>query len=583
MSKFLLVLSALMSLVSAANAQSSYQYRVPLKGAALSAQEGQISVSPTQLSFADLAVGQASSSALVLQNTGEVAVALTGLSYSGSSAFLLDTSTCPGSLAASEVCAVGVSFAPQARGDQSGEVLIRFGSSQLVVPLSGRALQGELQADTGALVFDPVLVPGNNSKSLRIQNTGDASVSGINLSTQAPFSVSSGCSTIMPGDACELTLTFAPAAPGNFSEGLALSSPVGGLSVSLSGQGIAQTQTASLTPALLDFGTVLQGSASVQRSVTVTNTGNTPMSVTAVAGLPAGVTVQSNSCTSVQPSASCSISLSLATAERTEFSATPAQLSGPTNTPAVALTGKVAGTEVSVISGAPVSFGSVKQGTAAVSRIVTLTNTGNSPMSISGLSNLPASVTLADNTCSAIAPNNTCTLTLQMATTSIVNFSQNVATQGASTNASLSVTGAVTPAIADYTTLNYNWFSNRTPSRNVSGSAGDLAGNAKFTITVNGQTFTQSAYMSCSDGCDTNTYFDIFSATQAGAMGHSGNSLLYQLRAAFPTWSISNVDTYTIRINPPEGVAYSVSATAAAGRYGTGANLSDNIVITASP
>lgn len=447
MSRSLLLLATLMGVVASVQAEPTYKYRVPIQGSAASVPAGQLSVSPPQLSFADLAVGQASNAALVLQNIGQSVVKLNSLTYSGSSSFLIDTSTCPSSLAASQMCAVGVTFAPQSRGEQAGGVTVRFDSSLLQVSLSGRGLQGVLQADAASVVFGPVVAPGVSTQALRIQNTGDASVSGINLSTQSPFAVGSGCNTITPGNSCELTLTFTPSVAGSFTGSLELSSPVGSFGVALSGQGIAQTQSASLSQSLIDFGTVAQGSAPLERSVTVTNTGNSPMSVTAVAGLPAGVSVASNSCSSVQPGANCAISLSLATGTLTEFAASPAQLTGPSNSPALALTGKVAGTQVSVLSGAPVAFGSVVQGQAVPERIVTLSNVGNTPMTLSGLVGLPAGVSLTGNTCSGVVPNGNCALTLQLATAAPITISGATATtQGATTNASFNLTGEVLTA-----------------------------------------------------------------------------------------------------------------------------------------
>lgn len=446
MSRSMFLLAALLSVVASAHAEPTYRYRVPIQGSASATPAGQLSVSPPQLSFADLVVGQVSNAALVLQNTGQSAVALNSLTYSGSSSFLIDTSTCPNSLAASQMCAVGVTFAPQSRGEQAGNVSVRFDSGQLLVPLSGRGLQGALQADTASVIFDPVVVPGENAQALRIQNTGDASVSGINLSTQAPFSVGSGCNTITPGSSCELTLTFTPSAAGSFTGSLELSSPVGSFAVPLSGQGNAQTQTASLSQSLIDFGTVAQGSAPLERSITVTNTGNSPMSVTAVAGLPAGVNVASNTCSSVQPGANCAISLSLATGTLTEFVASPAQLSGPSNSPALALTGKVAGTQVSILSGAPVAFGSVVQGAAAPERSVTLSNTGNTAMTLTGLGNLPTGVTVVTNQCSGIAPSASCSIVLRLATDVARSVSGSASTIGASSNASFAISGAVEAA-----------------------------------------------------------------------------------------------------------------------------------------
>jgi hypothetical protein len=140
--------------------------------------------------------------------------------------------------------------------------------------------------------------------------------------------------------------------------------------------------------------------------------------------------------------------LALASSVPTSFANTSASSQGATSNANLSLSGEVLAAQsvAMVSSGAPVSFGSAAQGAAAVTRTVTLANTGNSPLTVTGLSILPAVVTLTGNTCTGVAPSGNCTLTLQMATSTVTTFSQNVSTQGATSNATISMTGAVTAA-----------------------------------------------------------------------------------------------------------------------------------------
>lgn len=431
-----------------AQADSIYRYRVPLQMGQSGSQNsaGQLSVSPSQLSFADLAVGSSSSSAVVLQNTGAQPLALSALNYSGPGAFIVDTSACPASLNAQQSCAVGVTFAPPTRGLLSGQISISFAGGSSLVSLAGRGLQGELQASASTLTFDPVVAPGSSTQTLVVQNTGDANVGSISVSTQAPFSIGNACPGLAAGASCELSLSFAPSAAGSYSGTFELTSPVGALSVGLTGVSDAQTQIASLSQSLIDFGSVPQGSAALVRSVTVTNTGNSPLSIAGVSGLPSGVSLSSNSCSSIAPSASCSLSFTLATTALTEFSAASAALSGPTSPAAVALSGKVAGTAALVTSGSPVAFGSVIQNAAVADRTVALRNAGNEAMTLTGLSSLPSGISVVSNTCSAVAPNALCDLTLRLSSANVTSINTSVATLGATSNASIPVSAQVVAA-----------------------------------------------------------------------------------------------------------------------------------------
>lgn len=570
-----------------ANPSNAFLYRVPLELFSGQSAPGALNASPVSVTFSDLVVGNAASVAVLLENSGAQALSIGSISYAGGPSFIVDSSSCPDSLAAGQSCALGVTFAPIARAIFNEAILITHSAGSTQVGLSGRGLQGALQASSANLSFDPVVVPGGSASTQQVTltNVGDAAVGSITLNAEAPFSISGSCATLGAGGTCDVSLQFSPTTAGSFSGALQVSSPVGNLSTGLSGQGVAATSVAQLTgAAAIDFGAQPLGASAVARTVSIRNDGNTGLSISGVSGLPASVSITSNSCTNVAPGATCAVVLTLSTAQMASFSNQAAQSVGASTNASVSLTGSVTASIATRVSGATVDFGSAKQNAAPVDRTITLRNDGNVPMTLTGISGLPGAVSVASNGCSTVAPAAQCVIGLRMATTGAIGpVSGTGTTQGASTNATVSVTGAITSAIADYTTLNFSWFSNRVVTSSIN-TAQEHAGNARFTITLNGQTFTQSAYIRCgSDGCDANSYNDLFSEPSAGGMGHSGSSLLYQLRTAFPTWTISNVNAYTIRINPPAGVSYTVSASAFEGRYGTGANLSGNIGITESP
>jgi len=295
-----------------------------------------------------------------------------------------------------------------------------------------------------------VILPGSNAQAFQLSNTGDATVSPISIEANAPFAVVGNCSTIMPGQSCNLTIRFEPSAPGTANGNLQVSSPVGSLSISLAGAAAAGESVAAVTGGNpVAFGSVVQNTASVDREVTLRNTGNVPMSITGVSGLPLGVSVQANNCSDVAPGQSCSLTLRLVTSSPTLFASATATTLGATSNASLSLTGQVEAAQsiAQVVSGNPVAFGSVAQNAAAVDREVVLRNTGNSPLSLSGFVSLPSGVTVQTNSCANVAPSGTCSVTFRLATSAVTSFTNvTVASEGATSNADLSMTGSVQPA-----------------------------------------------------------------------------------------------------------------------------------------
>ena len=444
------IAALLMSSVVHSQSTPVYQYRVPISQMMASPGSAQLSLSPSNLSFSDLVVGSNAASAFVLQNSGAQPLSLSGIHASNTTSFVLDSSACPAMLAPGDMCAVGLSFAPISRGTHSGSLQINYEGGSAQASYAGRGLQGELQASTGALSFNSVILPSSDAQAFQLSNTGDATVSPISIEANAPFAVDGNCSTIMPGQSCSLTIRFEPSAPGTANGNLQVSSPVGSLSISLAGAAAAGESVAAVTGGNpITFGTVVQNTASVDREVTLRNDGNVPMSITGVSGLPLGVSVQANNCSDVAPGQSCSLTLRLVTSSPTLFASATATTLGASSNASLSLTGQVEAAQsiVQIVSGNPVAFGSVTQNATAVDREVVLRNTGNSLLSLSGFSSLPSGVTVHANGCANVAPNATCSVTFRLATSAVTSFNNvSVSSQGATSNASISMTGAVAAA-----------------------------------------------------------------------------------------------------------------------------------------
>lgn len=446
-----LVLALSSGLAPTLSSAQSYVLRMPVEGLKETEPTGpRLSLSSRTITFPNQAVGQSTSAAVVVTNTGTAPANFSAITLSGSSAFAVDSSLCLAGLQPNETCAIGLTFAPVVRGLASGSVRLAAGGQSETITLSGAGLQGVLRASVNSLDFGEVPQSSSNSRSASISNIGDLPVSGINLSTSMPYSVSSDCSALAAGDSCNFTIQFAPTAMGQFPGSLGVSSSVGSLSVGLTGtvtapipQDPAAASIVSGSP--LDFGQAPQGSAPADRVVTLRNTGDLPMTLTGVSGLPASVTVVANTCSNVSAEQSCSITLRMNTDALSAFSGVSAMTAGAQSNAAIVVSGAVVeATSIASLNPASLTFGSVLQDSAAVDRVVSITNTGNSPLSVTGVDNLPTGVSLTANSCAAVAPGADCSITLRMDTSVITAFSgREVTVQGGSSAASLSISGAV--------------------------------------------------------------------------------------------------------------------------------------------
>jgi len=220
---------------------------VGLSGSGISA-AGQISASPTSLSFGNLLPGSSQTLNETLTNTGTTSVTISQASLS-STMFTASNLSLPSTLGAGNSVTFGVVFTPNVAGSITGKLSILSDASnpQLNIALSGsESAPGQLTLSPANLNFGSV-------------STGSkASLSGTLSATGSPVTISSGTSTsgefllggislpaiLAAGQSVPFTVTFLPQSSGSASASLsfvsnATNSPA---TESLSGSGVAPTQ-----------------------------------------------------------------------------------------------------------------------------------------------------------------------------------------------------------------------------------------------------------------------------------------------------------------------------------------------------
>jgi hypothetical protein len=191
---------------------------------------------------------------------------------------------------------------------------------------------GSVTSSTATLTVNPAPAPaiqvnptsinfGNDavgmslSQALIIKNTGTATLTISQVtSTGTAFSVN-GFSvpfSVAVGQQTTITVVFLPTVVGGASGSISIASnaSTSPTSVSLSGTGIAATFTLGVTPTNLSFGNVTTGTSSAVQNVTITNTGNSNVTISQITLSGAGYSMTGGS-TPVTLSPSQNLTLSV--------------------------------------------------------------------------------------------------------------------------------------------------------------------------------------------------------------------------------------------------------------------------------
>ena len=336
---------------------------IPLSGAG-TATTLQLSVSPASLSFGNLATGTTSAQSVTISNTGNSSVSISQISASGAG-FTTSGITLPLTLAAGQSTSFSVTFAPTSAGSLSGSVTVLSNAtnSPATISLSGTGVQPQISVIPSSVTFGNVSVGVTNSQTITIRNPGTATLSVSQATLAGAGFTSSGLAlplSIAPGGSSSFTVGFAPASASNFSGSITFISntPNSPLVVPLAGTGISTILQLSASPTSLSFGSLTTGTSATQ-SVTLSNTGNSSVSISQITESGAGFSTTG-----------IALPLSLAAGQSTSFSVAFAPMATGS------LTGSI--TVVSNAANSPLSIALSGTGTAAVSHTVSLNWTPSS-------------------------------------------------------------------------------------------------------------------------------------------------------------------------------------------------------------
>ena len=339
----------------------------------------------------------------IIGNGGGLPLTLGTLTFGGAAAgdyALASSNGCTPALviAPAGSCTLVVSFAPTAAGSRVASLSITHDAagSPAAVALSGTATpapQGRIALNALSLTYPPTQVGTALAQTLTVQNTGDAALTFSALSfggsAAADYTRGGSCGTATPLAAagqCTLVVTFQPATTGSRSATLTVASDAsnGSATISLAGTGVpVPAPAASLSTALLDFGTQTVGGLYPARNVTLSNSGTADLTGITLDVLGSDFASTGSTCTvTLAAGASCTVSLRFTAAGAGVDSSGSLRVTSNANGSPhiVALAGKGTAVVVPVLAwssaAARLDFGNVTADSVSATQSLTLLNQG---------------------------------------------------------------------------------------------------------------------------------------------------------------------------------------------------------------
>jgi hypothetical protein len=179
--------------------------------------------------------------------------------------------------------AIGLLFAgnsTSAVANPIGEVLGFLGATMVGEPANGT----RIISLSGDLAFGDTGVGVSATRNLTITNTGTSTLTVTSINYPSCFSGNWSGGTIPPGGSRNVTVTFSPVSMASFGGTVTVNSnaTAGANTIVASGTGIIVTRIISVSGDLA-FGDVFIESPHPQRTVTISNTGNSPLTISSIA------------------------------------------------------------------------------------------------------------------------------------------------------------------------------------------------------------------------------------------------------------------------------------------------------------
>jgi len=436
--------------------------------ATAAASQPQLSVSPLAINFGTVTAGSKGSVNLTLNNTGAASLTISSIGVTGSM-FAVGGISAPQTINAGQSAQATVTFSPTGTGNDTGSLTIASNdpnNPSISVALSGTAAAaptGQLSANPASLSFGSVAVGANGTQQIVLSNAGSAAVNISSIAVSGSGYTVSGVTTpvtVSPSSSVTLTATFTPTAAGNDTGTITIASNASDASLAIALSGTATQAGISVSPSSFNFGSLTDGQTKSQ-AFSITNTGTASLLVSQIAVNGNGFSVSGlTTPTSIAAGTSASFTASFAPSTAGNLTGSISIASNAPNSPdTVQLSGSGVAASVGLTANpTSLAFGSINAG-ASSSKSVSITNSGNVSLTISGVTvNAKDFATSGVTTPLTLASGQSTTLNVSFSPTASENVTGNITvstSQGTSAVIAVSASGlqpalTVTPASASF-------------------------------------------------------------------------------------------------------------------------------------
>lgn len=257
-----------------------------------------------------------------------------------------------------------------------------YGRGIWQTPLLSGLPQTTMTLSPTSLTFSGQQVQSASSpQTVTVTNSGSTNLTIGNLAVTGDFSEADTCSSpVPPGGACQIQLTFTPAAAGSRTGTLTVDANIAGgqESVALSGIGTTQSQVV-VQPGSVAFTGQQVGTTSAAQQVTVSNTGSSQIALTSES-VTGPFSISTNSCSStLDANTGCTLAIVFQPTQSGPAGGVLTVVSGQ-GTETVALNGNGENPATDTLAPTSLAFPSTLENTASTPQTLTLTNTGGAPL-----------------------------------------------------------------------------------------------------------------------------------------------------------------------------------------------------------
>jgi glycine cleavage system H lipoate-binding protein len=379
-----------------------------------------VQLAPTSLTFGSQNEGTSSAAvAVTLTNSGTAALQISSIAVTGTNASsFLQSNNCHASVAASEICTISVTFAPQAAGALTASVTITDNAGTQIVPLSGTGVAvPPITLNPTSIAFGSQTVGVKTTVPVTVTNNSASTLTFTSIAITPAGTVSytqtNNCgSSIAAAGTCTIQVSFDPQSAGAKNDFVTLTDSAGTQTVTLTGTGVA-AGSLTLNPTSIAFGSQTVG-VKTTTPVTVTNNSASTVTFTSIAITPTGTVsyTETNNCgSSLAAGGMCTIQVSFdpqSTGAKNDF----VTLTDSAGTQTVTLTGTGVAAGGITLNPTNIAFGSQTVGVKTTVP-VTVTNNSAATITFTSIAITPAgtvSYTQTNNCGSSIAAAGTCTI-----------------------------------------------------------------------------------------------------------------------------------------------------------------------------